>query len=77
MDWVRHQEHDCAGKFPDISLTNCQNSRIIISTYFQFETIFDAIVANSSYSEHGETKDTSRYVHQSRGQFRSGIGFSC
>ena len=41
---------------------NFQNSRMIISTCFLFETIFDAIVENSSYSEHGETKDTSKYV---------------
>ena len=34
------------------------NSRIIISSYFQIETIFDAIAENSSYSERGDTKDT-------------------
>ena len=38
-----------------------QNSRIIILTYFQFQTIFDAIAENSSCYEHGETNDTSKY----------------
>ena len=40
---------------------NFKNSRIIISTYFQFETNFDAITENSSCSEHGDTKYTSMY----------------
>ena len=39
---------------------NFQNSRIIISIYFPFETIFP-IADDSSHSEHGETKD-SNYV---------------
>ena len=43
---------------PDISLMNFQNSRITISTYFRFDTIFDAIAENSSCSEHGEIKDS-------------------
>ena len=51
------------------SISSKQNSlmnftkipRIIFSTYFQFETIFDAIGENSSCSEHGQTKDTSMY----------------
>ena len=33
-------------KFSDISLMNFQNSRIIILTYFQIETIFHSIAAN-------------------------------
>ena len=44
-------------KFLDISPMNFQNSRITISIYFPFETIFP-IADNSSRSEHRETKDT-------------------
>ena len=35
------------------SLMNLQHSRIMIFSYFQFETTFDDIAENSSCSEHG------------------------
>ena len=37
---------------------NFYNSRIIILTYFQIETIFDDIAENSSCCECGETKES-------------------
>ena len=46
-------QHFNKTKFPDFSLTNVQNYRIIILTYFQFETIFDAIAEKSSCNEQG------------------------
>ena len=49
-------------KFPDLPLMNFQHSRIIISSYFPFETIFDALAESSSCSEHGEIKDSSMYT---------------
>ena len=51
-------QHFKQTKFPDISQVNFQNARIIISTYFPFETIVDAIAENISCSEHGEATDT-------------------
>ena len=44
-------------------MMNFQNSRIIISTYFRIETIFDAIAENSSCSEHGQPKDAGMFLY--------------
>ena len=51
-------EHFKQTKFPGFTWTNFQNSGIIISTYFPFETILEASAENGSGSVHGETKNT-------------------
>ena len=55
IDKYKDSQYFMRTKYPDFSLM-FQNSRIIISTHFQFETIFDAIAENSSCGEHSETK---------------------